>query len=158
MKYPPFLEEILEQLVTPRITSSSPPVQNDLVTRLLSVSDSDLKGRTGQRTDCLRSLLLLQAGEIDRAHSIVQGLSGAESAYIHGMVHRVEGDYSNAKYWFRRAVAESIGISIDPVALTDAVAKTGDRTPDSGLVEGLQVEFDNVLRFLAGNQEPNNRN
>jgi hypothetical protein len=36
-------------------------------------------------------------------HRLVQDLSGDVAAYWHGMIHRREGDFDNARYWFRRA-------------------------------------------------------
>lgn len=48
------------------------------------------------------ALLWLRIGRIDRAHTIVQDASSSTQAYIHGVVHRLEGDYWNANYWFKR--------------------------------------------------------
>jgi hypothetical protein len=145
----PFLQEILERLVTPRVTMSFPPVQSDLIRKLLSASDSDLTNRA--HAGCLRSLLLLQAGEFERSHSIVQQMTGSEAAYIHGMIHRAEGDYSNAKYWFRQAQKDRLSVPtpVDAIQITDAVAKIGDRAPDSSVTQSLQAEFESLLGALA---------
>src|SRR5262249_28683087 len=72
MDYSPFLKEILTRLLTPRLTLSAPPPQKELIDKLLSVSDDELTNRSGAHANCVRSLLLLQAGEFDRSHSIVQ--------------------------------------------------------------------------------------
>jgi hypothetical protein len=50
---------------------------------------------------CLAGLWLY-ADDLDRSHRISQGLHDREGSYWHGIMHRREGDYSNAKYWFRR--------------------------------------------------------
>jgi hypothetical protein len=149
MDHSPLLKEILAKLVTPRFDFSSPAVQDELIAKLLSASASDLTSHSGPPADCLRSLLLLQAGEFERSHSIVQEMTGLEAAYIHGMIHRVEGDYSNAKYWFRQAQRNTPPTSIDPIELTEAVAKTDPRHPDAAVVERLQTEFDDLLRSLG---------
>lgn len=50
-----------------------------------------------------KSGLWLLAGDLDRSHTISQDLDSAEGSLWHGMMHRREGDFGNAKYWFRRA-------------------------------------------------------
>ena len=42
-------------------------------------------------------------GEWDRAHETVQDDPGREAAWVHAYLHRVEGDLSNAGYWYRQA-------------------------------------------------------
>ncbi|MEL6107439.1 MAG: hypothetical protein AAFU85_15470 [Planctomycetota bacterium] len=46
--------------------------------------------------------LWLVAGDIYASHSISQDLPSAEGSFLHGIMHRREGDFGNAKYWFRR--------------------------------------------------------
>ena len=50
---------------------------------------------------CLAGLWLYH-GFLDEAHRISQSLHGREGSYWHGILHRREGDFANAKYWFRR--------------------------------------------------------
>jgi hypothetical protein len=45
-----------------------------------------------------------QQGDWQRAHEMVQDMVTAESAWVHAYLHRVEGDLSNAEYWYNRAV------------------------------------------------------
>lgn len=42
-------------------------------------------------------------GDWETAHETVQADDGAEAAWVHAHLHRVEGDEGNAGYWFRRA-------------------------------------------------------
>ena len=42
-------------------------------------------------------------GEWDAAHRLAQSDKGAAGAWVHAYLHRVEGDESNAGYWYRRA-------------------------------------------------------
>jgi hypothetical protein len=39
----------------------------------------------------------------DKAHRIVMGEDGSDSAWVHAYLHRVEGDIDNARYWYRQA-------------------------------------------------------
>ncbi len=42
-------------------------------------------------------------GDWDQAHRLAQGQKDAGGAWVHAYLHRVEGDQSNAEYWYRRA-------------------------------------------------------
>ena len=53
--------------------------------------------------DHLHALDLAREGKWDDAHCLVQEYSDARSCLIHGYLHRIEGDLSNAGYWYRRA-------------------------------------------------------
>ncbi len=50
---------------------------------------------------CL-SALWLRHGFLDESHTLSQGIHTPTGSYWHGLMHRSEGDYPNAKYWFRR--------------------------------------------------------
>jgi hypothetical protein len=45
----------------------------------------------------------LEAGEWNAAHQIVQKDTSSLGCWAHGIVHLIEGDLDNAKYWYRRA-------------------------------------------------------
>jgi hypothetical protein len=45
----------------------------------------------------------LDNGDWHRAHGIAQGIEGETAAWFHGILHMIEGDQSNARYWYRRA-------------------------------------------------------
>ncbi len=38
-----------------------------------------------------------------RAHEAAQAADGADDAWVHAHLHRIEGDLANAGYWYRRA-------------------------------------------------------
>jgi hypothetical protein len=42
-------------------------------------------------------------GEWEAAHQIAQDDMSAEGVWVHGWLHRIEGDLANADYWYRRA-------------------------------------------------------
>ena len=50
---------------------------------------------------CLSGLWLLH-NFLDRSHSFSQDIQSPEGSYWHGIMHRMEGDFGNSKYWFRQ--------------------------------------------------------
>jgi hypothetical protein len=51
----------------------------------------------------IEAFLLYALDDIHAAHSIFQEDDSFFGSYGHGMMHRREGDFWNANYWFRRA-------------------------------------------------------
>jgi hypothetical protein len=51
----------------------------------------------------LKALWHLGRKEWDLAHAIAQDGRDADSHWVHAHLHRVEGDLSNAAYWYARA-------------------------------------------------------
>ena len=51
-------------------------------------------------TDALDAL---ERGDWEAAHAMAQDDAGAEAAWLHAHLHRVEGDAANARYWYARA-------------------------------------------------------
>lgn len=58
--------------------------------------------RDEDKARCCVSGLWLLYDFLDESHTISQSIPGADGSYWHGIMHRREPDYSNAKYWFRR--------------------------------------------------------
>lgn len=56
----------------------------------------------GAQGTLYEALMWVRIGQIDPAHEIVESATHGIEAYIHGVIHRIEGDYWNAKYWFRQ--------------------------------------------------------
>jgi hypothetical protein len=58
---------------------------------------------SGTERDLGRVLELLTAGSWQPAHEIVQKDESIMAAWLHGIVHTLEGDLDNARYWYHRA-------------------------------------------------------
>ncbi|HEX4517441.1 MAG TPA: hypothetical protein VH054_28040 [Polyangiaceae bacterium] len=53
--------------------------------------------------DAVRAIWLARKGDWDGAHRLVDSIHTAVGSRIHAHLHRVEGDLSNARYWYRQA-------------------------------------------------------
>ena len=64
-------------------------------------------------------------GDWHHAHDLVQDLPDADASWIHAYLHRVEGDRSNAHYWYNRAGKPPCHTSLDKewTALAEALLK-----------------------------------
>ena len=61
----------------------------------------------------LEALDRLEAGDWTAAHEIAQADPGQAAAWLHAHLHRVEGDRSNAAYWYARAGMEPFAGTLD---------------------------------------------
>jgi len=149
------------------------------VREVLAAVEAATKGSQldGKAVECLRGLALLWHDHLDEAHTLVQDLSGADAAWVHGIMHRREPDYSNARYWFHRvgqhealeAMAELAAPLLaahaalpfrlirdgrwDPMAFIDAVSASARPAADDEvalLIRELQrLEAQAVARYWA---------
>ncbi|HJT32780.1 MAG TPA: hypothetical protein VJ783_12125 [Pirellulales bacterium] len=81
---------------------------------------------------CLAGLWLYH-DFLDESHALSQELATIEGSYWHGILHRREPDYANAKYWFRRVGEHAIGPDL----------------ATSGRKWAAQSSLDKQSRFLA---------
>ena len=58
---------------------------------------------SAMNNELLKAIELALAGEWDAAHQLVQQYEDGTAAWIHAVLHKIEGDLGNARYWYRRA-------------------------------------------------------
>ncbi len=158
----------------PRAFVESPQTLNQRI--------DDLLGSTADESSAklIRSLLLLWHDHLEASHRIAQEIETPDGSYVHGIMHRREPDYSNAKYWFRRVgphpsfskLAERAGKilegaagralssnlqpkhSWDPFAFIDACENACGRSGSTEEREKLQMiqaaEFEILLQHFCG--------
>ena len=73
---------------------------------------------------------------VEPAHGNVQDAKRGIDAYIHGVVHRMEGDYWNAKYWFDRVADPRL---IDRIGSHIRQSLSGNWTGPEGFVDACKT-------------------
>ncbi|HET6881290.1 MAG TPA: hypothetical protein VFI31_14105 [Pirellulales bacterium] len=142
---PPSFGDEIDQLLAPARLSPLGPGEPNVAVReqLQALSIDRLFGRQAvdreQPVDrkmasaCLAGLWLYH-GFLEESHTISQQIETREGSYWHGLMHRREPDYANAKYWFRRVGEHPIG---------DELASAARELAGTG-------ELDAASKFLAG--------
>ncbi|TWU41851.1 hypothetical protein [Novipirellula artificiosorum] len=111
-----FPNDLIEAVRDAMLPSLGEGPRNVGVAELISAKDFPAKlaqvgiKPRGQQL-CLSGLWLL-AGDLDRSHTLSQGIGEPEGSFWHGIMHRREGDFGNAKYWFRRVGAHPVWTSL----------------------------------------------
>ena len=100
------MKNIFPLIETKELASLGPEARTDRLA--ISELDGELK-KYFQRThlqsnqqELIRALILLWHDHQDEAHAIAQEIHSADGSFVHGILHRREPDYGNAKYWFHR--------------------------------------------------------
>jgi hypothetical protein len=68
--------------------------------------------------DHSKVLRLARNGSWDEAHKMVQQYSDELSCLVHAYLHRIEGNISNAKYWYKR-----VGVDMPNNNLEDELSR-----------------------------------
>ena len=98
---------------------------------------------------CLAAAIYLLADDLNNAHTEAQrDENDPEAAYWHGIMHRREGDFANANYWFRRTGALRAQVGPDPISLTERaeIAHRSGSYPEE-LLEDIRQEFRNLAQI-----------
>jgi len=61
----------------------------------------------------LLALWHVAKGNWDTAHQLARSANDKDGAWVHAHLHRVEGNDSNAAYWFARTDQDTSGLSLD---------------------------------------------
>jgi hypothetical protein len=79
--------------------------------------------------------LWLRYDFLDQGHTLCQAIEGPDGDYWHGIMHRREPDFANAKYWFRRVGDHSIH---EPLRV--AAARLAGETKTDPAADFLRVQ------------------
>ena len=78
-----------------------------------------------------RAGLLLWNDDLDAAHPITQNIETPSGSFWHAIIHRREGDFSNANYWWHRTGNHPVFDEIHDLVL--------HRTPDFPFLDELRA-------------------
>ncbi|MEI6713967.1 MAG: hypothetical protein WCO60_09455 [Verrucomicrobiota bacterium] len=93
--------------------------------------------------ELVRGGLFYAVDALGPAHAIFQENHTALGSYWHGMMHRREGDFGNACYWFRKAGALPVLRELpgfDPVSFTMACERARANLPEHLLLQKQEWE------------------
>jgi hypothetical protein len=146
------------------------PDEPQTVIRIREATDDDLLGEAQLKSKphlhLIRAELFLLFDDLEESHTIVQDSNLDVASYLHGILHRREGDFDNARYWFRRSgtlpffdelhsksakflddFAKQLGW--DPYLFTYHCEqnKFGDDSFTKDLVQIQRAEFETVLDY-----------
>lgn len=103
--HPPAYGPVFADLLAARLMPLGPGSPNRSVQSKLerldrafdhaAIRDADMAG-------CCRAAVWLYHDFLDESHAQSQEIHTPSGSYWHGILHRREPDYDNAKYWFRR--------------------------------------------------------
>jgi hypothetical protein len=82
-------------------------------------------------------------GALAESHSISQDLVSPTGSFWHAIMHRLEGDFSNAKYWYRRCDTHQVNRMMGSIASSLA----GDLASDRQVAHALGGSW-NPLGFV----------
>ncbi len=95
---------------------------------------------------CLSGLWLLH-GFLDQSHEISQSLKTAEGSFWHGIMHRIEPDFWNSKYWYRQVGSHQVIDAMTdrdsnyPEGFVDACERACDAGGDSDVAADAIAEW-----------------
>jgi hypothetical protein len=122
--YGPAAEELLSPRRDSALAAGQPNRAAEARLRALT-PEALLAGRKPVDRDMARACLAglwLYHDFLDESHAISQEIATPSGSYWHGILHRREGDYDNAQYWFRRVGNHPVYGPLRAAAATAAAA------------------------------------
>lgn len=86
--------------------------------------------KDAEMSELCRAGLLMFNDDLARAHDIVQAIGSSTGSFWHGILHRREGDFGNANYWWNRAGEHPVFDELHDLIL--------HRVPEFGFLDELR--------------------
>ena len=168
--YSDFIDRLLLNPDLLRKLTPTEPLGWDLPEKIRDASDETISGgmeiADPKMFALVRGALLNAVDALDDAHRIFQEDPSDLGSYWHGVMHRREGDFDNARYWFRRAGRLPISDRMHAAAAQVSANMAKQTSWDASLLTGLceqakfgdteaipecvrlqRVEFDELLAY-----------
>jgi hypothetical protein len=129
LHYGPAIADLLDGDRLPELGSGTPnePARPKLAALAMSRTLGREKIVDHSAARCCLAALWLWHDFLDESHRISQEIDSLDGSYWHGIMHRREPDYGNAKYWFRRVPQHPIFNSLASESRRLAEATTLDQ-------------------------------
>ncbi len=169
-RYSDFIDRLLLRDDLLKAIVPSEPLDYAAVLRIRGADNATLAG--GYKIASPSHLALVRGGlfyaldALHDSHELFQEDHTDLGSYWHGMMHRREGDFDNARYWFRRAGEPPIAAALHSAAASVSPLMARQSTWDAYLLTGeceqchhgaeesrgecsalLRVEFDGLLAY-----------
>ena len=77
--------------------------------------------------DCLEAIEFALKGKWNSAHEIVQEIKTSNAQWIHAVLHKIEGDESNSRYWYSLCSLAAYESYLDSTQELKAIKKHLDK-------------------------------
>ena len=160
-------QEIQTLLDTPTLASLGPEQRADALSLhqcQVALTALDLPSH---QQPLVYSALLLWHDHLDASHDLSQNINSNDGSFLHGIMHRREPDYSNAKYWLTKtgqheafdtinmrselvlkdtSLAHLTTAKWDPFAIVDAISEASPDTSEYQVLQNIQrIEIEVLL-------------
>jgi hypothetical protein len=143
------IKDMINQLshrIEPQALSPDQIWDSELESRIAKLSLTVRNSNRSAGSSSARAYIALMAGlhlwndSLDASHSYAQQIEDDDTgSYWHGIMHRMEQDYSNSKYWFRLAGNHPVKLEMPARAAELLQQQTQlDSLPPSRIVDSLR--------------------
>lgn len=152
------LSDKLDQLVTKQALDLYPRLEPawDLEMELTILPLDELAAGAGGDSNlaqCALSGLWLLYGFLDQSHLVSQSIPTAEGSFWHAIMHRLEKDFWNSKYWYRQVGRHDVFESMNrKLRIQKPESKAVGWSPEDFVDQCEAAEHRTTAELVAGQE------